>query len=113
MIRWSSGVLANNVLIGGCAENHRKERDIVVHPHQVHRGQQTDRGLQNCCGVWKKGSNKCTSRGQNSRVKDKTESVKMKSYVCIWNRMEEHLSSQSSQRRPNNDRLISVVVVFH
>ena len=42
MIRWSSGVLANNVLIGGCAEN--RQRDLVVHAHQVRRVQQTVRG---------------------------------------------------------------------
>jgi len=44
MIRWSSRVLANNVLISGCAENRRRERDLVVHAHQVHRIQQTVRG---------------------------------------------------------------------
>ena len=58
--------------------------DIVVHAHQAHRVQQTDRGLKNCCNVWKKGSNKCTGRRQNSRVKDTTESVKMKTDICIW-----------------------------
>jgi len=84
MIRWSSG--ANNVLIGGCAENCHRERDIIVHAHQVHRVQQTVRGLWNCCAVQKKGSNKCTSGRQNSRVKDITESVKTKTYVCVWNR---------------------------
>ena len=60
-------MLANNVLTGGCAENRRRERDIVMHAHQVHRVQQTVRGLQNCCAVQKKGSNKCTSRSQNNR----------------------------------------------
>jgi|SRR5882762_9326372 len=110
MIRWSSGVLTNNVPIGGCAENRRRERYIIVHAHQVHRVQQTVRGLQNCCAVQKKGSNKCTSGRQNSRVKDITESVKMKTYVCIWNRRT--LDSQSLQRWPNDDQLKSVVVVF-
>ena len=40
--------------------------------------------------------------------------VKTKTYVCIWpwNRMEEHLSSQSWQRWPNDDQLKSDVVVF-
>ena len=84
-------MLANNVLIGGCAENRRRERDIVMHAHQAHRVQQTVRGLQNCCSAQKKGNNKCTSRSQNNRdccrVKDTTESVKTKTYVCIWNRM--------------------------
>jgi hypothetical protein len=89
--RWSSGVLANDVLIGGCAENRRRERDIVVHAHRVHRVQQTARGLQICCAMQKKGSNRCTSRSRNSRVKDRTESVKRKTYVCIWNRMKEYL----------------------
>ena len=60
-------MLANNALTGGCAENHRRERDVVRHAHQVHRVQQTVRGLQNCCAVQKKGSNKCTSRSQNNR----------------------------------------------
>jgi len=41
--RWSSGVLANDMLIGGCAEKNRcRERDIVVHAHQVHRVQQIE-----------------------------------------------------------------------
>ena len=84
MIRWSSG--ANNVLIGGCAENCHRERDIIVHAHQVHRVQQTVRGLWNCCAVQNKGSNECTSGRQNSRVKDITEYVKMQTYVCVWNR---------------------------
>ena len=96
-------MLANNVLIGGCAEI---ERDFVVHAHQVHRVQQTVRGLQNCCGVQK---NKYTSGRQNSRVQDTTESVTMKTYVSIW---KEHLGSQSLQRPPNDDQLKSVVVVF-
>ena len=104
-------MLANNALTGGCAEkNRRRERYIVRHAHQVHRVQQTVRGLQNCCAVQKKGSNKCTSRSQNNRdccrVKDTTESVKTKTYL------EHVITLEFPRRRPNDDQLKSVVVVF-
>lgn len=34
---WSSGVLANNVLIGGCAKIIVGNTDVVVHAHQAYR----------------------------------------------------------------------------